>query len=123
MEELTTINESDLDVTLRDLAYFSNWMQRAVLVLEDGGELPAAPDVESPQVRRWVSAIEGIQERLRQKIECQAALVENLSAQEMHLDQALSTLYTNMAALYDSLGHGDRAEEVKKKYGTLQAVA
>jgi 3-dehydro-L-gulonate 2-dehydrogenase len=32
MEELTTINESDLDITMRDLAYFSNSMQRAVPV-------------------------------------------------------------------------------------------
>jgi hypothetical protein len=74
-------------------------------------------------VRRWVAAIEGIQDKHRQKLEAQAALVENLSAHEMQLDHVLSNLYTNIAALYESLGHSDRAGEVKKKFVTLQAVA
>jgi hypothetical protein len=123
MEELTTINESDLDITMRDLAYFSNWMQRAVAVMEGGGDLPPAPDLESQIVRRWVSAIEGLQEKLRQKLDSQASLVENLSAHEMQLDHVLSNLYSNIAALYEGLGNNQRAGEVKKKFDTLQAVA
>lgn len=123
MEELTTINESDLDITMRDLAYFSNWMQRAVPVLEDGGELPPPPDLESQLVQRWVAAIEGLQEKHRQRLETQAALVENLSAHEMQLDHVLSSLYTNIASLYESLGDNKRAGEVKKKFVTLQAAA
>lgn len=123
MEELTTINESDLDITMRDLAYFSNWMQRAVPAIEQTGELPPPPDVESQLVRRWVAAIEGLQDRHRQKLETQEALLKNLTIQEVQLDEVLSNLYTNMAALYESLGHGDRAGEVKKKFGGLQAVA
>jgi hypothetical protein len=123
MEELTTINESDLDITMRDLAYFSNWMQRAVPAIEQTGELPPPPDVESPLVRRWVAAIEGLQDRHRQKLETQEALLKNLTVQEVQLDEVLSNLYTNMAALYESLGHEDRAGEVKKKFGGLQAVA
>jgi hypothetical protein len=123
MEELTTINESDLDITMRDLAYFSNWMQRAVPAIETTGELPPPPDVESPLVRRWVAAIEGLQDRHRQKLETQESLLKNLTVQEVQLDEVLSNLYTNMAALYEGLGHGDRAGEVKKKFGGLQAVA
>jgi hypothetical protein len=123
MEEMTTINESDLDITMRDLAYFSNWMQRAVPPIEDGGELPPPPDVESPVVRRWVAAIEGLQDRHRQRLEKQAALLKSLMVQEMQLDEVLSNLYSNMATLYEALGHGERAGEVKKKFVTLQAVA
>jgi hypothetical protein len=123
MEELTTINESDLDITMRDLAYFSNWMQRAVPAIETNGELPPPPDVESQLVRRWVAAIEGLQDRHRQKLETQESLLKNLTVQEVQLDEVLSNLYTNMAALYEGLGHGDRAGEVKKKFGGLQAVA
>jgi hypothetical protein len=123
MEELTTINESDLDITMRDLAYFSNWMQRALPAIEASGELPPPPDVESELVRRWVAAIEGLQDRHRQKLETQEALLKNLTVQEVQLDEVLSNLYTNMAALYEGLGHGERAGEVKKKFGGLQAVA
>jgi hypothetical protein len=123
MEDTTMISESDLEITMRDLAFFSNWMGRAVPVLEEGGTLPSPPDIESPLVRRWVAAIERLQERERQKVETQEALLKNLTMQEVQLDEVLSTLYANMAALYESLGHGERAGEVKKKFGGLQAVA
>jgi hypothetical protein len=123
MEDTTMISESDLEITMRDLAFFSNWMGRAVPVLEEGGALPCPPDIESPLVRRWVAAIERLQERERQKVETQEALLKNLTMQEVQLDEVLSTLYANMAALYESLGHGERAGEVKKKFGGLQAVA
>jgi len=123
MEQSMTINESDLDLSLRDLAYYSNWMQRAVSALEEGGDLPTAPDVQSQLVQRWVGVIERLQERHRQRVESHAALVEKLTAQEMQLDRALSNLYTNMATIYESLGCGERAGEVKRKFGTLQATA
>lgn len=123
MEDTTMISESDLEITMRDLAFFSNWMQRAVPVLEEGGQLPTPPEMESPLVRRWVGAIERLQERDRQKLETQEALLKNLTMQEIQLDEVLSTLYANIAALYESLGHGERAGEVKKKFGGLQAVA
>ena len=123
MEDTTMISESDLEITMRDLAFFSNWMQRAVPVLEQGGNLPTPPEVESPLVRRWVAAIERLQERDRQKLETQEALLKNLTMQELQLDEILSNLYTNMAALYETLGHGDHAGTVKRKFSTLQAVA
>lgn len=119
MEEWMTVNESDLDVTLRDITYFINWMQRAVPCLDEGTALPAAPDLASDQMKKWVSSIQGLQERYRERVEAQAALLETLNTQESSVEQVLSSMYTNMASLYDSLGYAQRAEEVRRRGGTV----
>ncbi len=119
MEEWMTVNESDLDVTLRDITYFINWMQRAVPCLEEGTALPATPDLASEQMKKWVSSIQGLQERYRERVEAQAALLETLNTQESSVEQMLAGMYSNMASLYDSLGYAQRAEEVRRRGGTV----
>jgi hypothetical protein len=118
MNEATLEQEgmtSALDITLRDIALFSNWMQEAIASIEHGHSVPAVPEVGSEQVRVWIHAIQKLDERSRIHDDRYAALETNLNAQEAQLDQVLSQLYLNTACLYESLGHMDKAREVREK--------
>ncbi|MDA2910511.1 hypothetical protein MYX04_06235 [Nitrospiraceae bacterium AH_259_D15_M11_P09] len=112
---------STLDITIRDLAIFANWMQQTVMSLDRGESIPDTPDPVSGQVRGWVQAIQKLEERSRLIDEKQMALETNLNAHETQLNQLLSQLYLNTASLYDSLGQVDKAQEVREKVGTFQS--
>jgi len=111
---------SALDITIRDLAIFANWMQQTVMSLDRGESVADAPDPVSGQVKGWVHAIQRLEERARLMDEKQMALETNLNAHEAQLNQLLSQLYLNTASLYDSLGQVDKAQEVREKVGTFQ---
>ncbi len=110
-----------LDITIRDLAIFANWMQQTVMSLDRGESMPDAPDPVSVQVRGWVQAIQKLEERSRLVNGKQMALETHLNAHEAQLNDLLSQLYLNTASLYDSLGQVDKAQEVREKVGTFQS--
>ena len=112
---------SALDITIRDLAIFANWMQQTVMSLDRGESMPDAPDPVSVQVRGWVQAIQKLEERSRLVNGKQMALETHLNAHEAQLNDLLSQLYLNTASLYDTLGQADRAQEVREKVGTFQS--
>ncbi len=112
---------SALDITIRDLAIFANWMQQTEMSLDRGESMPNAPDPVSVQVRGWVQAIQKLEERSRLVNGKQMALETHLNAHEAQLNDLLSQLYLHTASLYDTLGQADRAQEVREKVGTFQS--
>ena len=111
---------SALKITLGDLLVFINWMQQADKALENGEQLPDAPEVDSSQVLGWVSLIQKLDERLRRTREKQLALEANLVVQEAQLRDLLSQMHGNIAALYENLGLEQKAQEVRRR---AEAVA
>ncbi len=112
---------SALDITIRDLAIFANWMQQTVMSFDHGESIPDTPDSVSGQVRGWVQAIQKFEERSRLMDGKQKALETHLNAHEAQLNDLLSQLYLHTASLYDTLGQADRAQEVREKVGTFQS--
>lgn len=111
---------SALKITLGDLLVFINWMQQTDKALENGEQLPDAPEVDSSQVLAWVSLIQKLDERLRRTREKQLALEANLVVQEAQLRDLLSQMHGNIAALYENLGLEQKAQEVRRR---AEAVA
>ncbi len=113
--------EAALKVTLGDLFVFINWMQQAERALDQGEGLPSLPAVDSDQVRAWTRLVEKLQARYRQGEDRQMALEANLQSQEHEVARLLSHLHDNIASLYENLGQGEKAQEVRRRSSSIQA--
>lgn len=106
---------SGLDITLRDVTIFINWMHQTTTAWEREQGLPEMPDLVSGEMRSLIQAIRTHEERLRRYQERQLMLEADLGAQEKQLAQVVSQLYLNMASLYENLGQVEKAQDVRKK--------
>ncbi len=111
---------SALKITLGDLLVFINWIQQADKALENGEQLPEAPEVDSGQVMVWASLLHKLDERFRLSREKQLALEANLVVQEAQLRDLLSQLHGNIASLYENLGLEHKAQEVRRRAEAVQ---
>jgi len=112
---------SGLDITLRDVTIFINWMHQTIKAWERGQGLPETPNLVSGEMRFWIQAIRTHEERLRRYQEKQLMLEADLGAQEKQLAQVVSQLYQNMASLYENLGQVEKAQDVRKKAAALES--
>ena len=112
---------SGLDITLRDVTIFINWMHQTIKAWERGQGLPETPNLVSGEMRFWIQAIRTHEERLRRYQEKQLMLEADLGAQEKQLAQVVSQLYLNMASLYENLGQVEKAQDVRKKAAALES--
>ncbi|KAF4515918.1 hypothetical protein B566_EDAN000154 [Ephemera danica] len=114
MEDLVIEEEgtsSALTITLGDFLVFINWMNQTEKALERAEALPAAPQLDSSKVRGWIQLVQRLEERFRRSEEKKLALEANVIAQEAQLGQLLSHLHSNIASLYENLGHSQKADE------------
>ncbi len=111
---------SSLNITLGELVVFINWMQLAQRALEQGRCLPEAPNLGPGEIRKWVELIHKQEEVIQRREASQRALEGNLAAQEKQLAPALSMMCENLATLYESLGHTDKAQAVRSKASGFQ---
>ncbi len=111
---------SALRITLGDLLVFISWMQQADKAVQNGEQVPEAPEVESDKVIGWVNLIQKLEERFRESREKQLALEANLVVQEAQLRDLLSQLHGNIASLYENLGLEQKAQEVRRRADTVQ---
>ncbi len=111
-----------LKIGLGDFIGFLNWMHHSHEAFERGDPLPATPGLESEKLRAWVQCIQKLEQRYRLGEEKQMSIEANLQAQEGELGQLVSHLYENIASLYENLGQGGKATEIRKKASVIQST-
>lgn len=112
---------SGLNITLRDVTIFINWMHQTTTAWERGQGLPEIPDLVSGEMKFLIQAIRTHEERFRRYQERQLMLEADLGAQEKQLGRVVSQLYLNMASLYENLGQVEKAQDVRKKAAVLES--
>jgi hypothetical protein len=110
---------SALKITLGDFLVFINWMNQTEQALLRAETLPVMPGLDSGKVRGWIELIQRLEDRFRRSEEKKLALEANVIAQEAQLGQLLSHLHANIASLYENLGQGQKAEEVRRRAEAL----
>ena len=108
-----------LDITLGDLFLFLTWLEHADKAFQEGHPLPDAPHHIAGTTRRWVNSIRSLDTRHRQAQIRSRDLKETLGAQEQPLRSFAANLCENLAALYDQLGQGDKAQAVRMRAAAL----
>jgi hypothetical protein len=118
MEELVfeedEVAPSAFNITLGDVLVFINWMNQMEKSLDRAEVLPPLPDVDSGKVRGWVQLVRRLEEGFRRNEEQKRALEANVIAHEAQIEQLFSHMQTNIASLYDHLGHAQKATEVRR---------
>jgi len=113
-----------LDLGLREVTEFVEWMQPAIVAMEGQDDLPPTPDRCSSQVRRWIEAVRSLDESLRlsesQRL-TQGAELKAHEARVGHLTQDLEAA-TNAAKEAQSTGD-DLRRELDQARGTLTRLA
>jgi hypothetical protein len=113
-----------LDLGLREVTEFVEWMQPAVVAMEGQDDLPPTPDRCSSQVRRWIQAVRSLDESLRssesQRL-TQGAELKTHEALVGHLTQELEAA-TKAAKEAQSIGE-DLRQELDQVRGTLTRLA
>ena len=120
----TAPRSSSLDLGLRDVTEFIEWMQPAVAALEDMEDLPRLPERASSQVRRWIEAVQSLEERRRTsevQTLAQAEDIKSLHAQVGRLTQELDE--ANRATKDAQAVGEDLRKELDQSKGTLQRLS
>jgi predicted nucleic acid-binding Zn-ribbon protein len=118
MEELVFEEDEDapsaFNITLGDVLVFINWMNQIEKSLDRAEALPPLPDVDSDKVRGWIQLVRRLEEGLSRNEEQKRALEANVIAHETQIEQLFSHMHTNLASLYENLGHAQKVTEVRR---------
>jgi predicted nucleic acid-binding Zn-ribbon protein len=118
MEELVFEEEigvpSAFNITFGDVLVFINWMNQIEKSLDRAEALPPLPDVDSDKVRGWIQLVRRLEEGLSRNEEQKRALEANVIAHETQIEQLFSHMHTNLASLYENLGHAQKVTEVRR---------
>ena len=111
-----------LSITFGDLLTFMNWIHEAGKALDNDQPLPSAPGVEAEKLKSCVELIQKLESRSR-RIQGRQLLPESyLQGQESELDRLLSHLHNNVATLYENLGQGRKAKEIRKQAVAIRSL-
>jgi DNA repair ATPase RecN len=92
---------SGLDIRLSEITSFVEWLQEGVQALENGGELPAAPQLGG-EAMEWVKALQRMEERRRASQEKQSALEADLQHRDVQLVRLTQQLQASMQEAKDA---------------------
>lgn len=113
-----------LDLGLREVTEFVEWMQPAVAAMECTEELPSIPERTSAQVRRWIEAVQSLDERGRGGEALVRAQLEEIKALHAQVGRLTQDLDTATRATKDAQAAGEELrQELDQTKGTVQRLA
>lgn len=109
-------------IALGDLVVFMTWLEAAQRALSNGNPLPPVPTVEAGTVSQSLQFIHELYERAYKAHRQEVSLLPVLQAQESEVGSLLSDLHANLAALYEHLGHGEKAKKIRSMATLLKSI-
>lgn len=117
-------HQSSLELGLRDVTVFIEWMQPAIAAMERRASLPAMPDRPSGQVRRWIEAVQTLDETRRlSEAQC-LAQASDLKAHEAEVGRLTRELETATRTAKEAQAMGeDLRRELDQARGSVSRLS
>ena len=111
----------DLGISLSDLLVFVRWMRAAQTAMLAEGELPSPPELRNESLKSCVRFVQELGERAAKAEKLFTSLPQTLHTHDSEIDTQLLHVHRNLAALYESLGMSQKADEIRRISATRLA--
>lgn len=85
------------DVKLSEVMQFVEWLQPAMKAIENGGQIPEAPNLGTGEVSTWIQTIKNLEDRRRESEEAQINLESNMRDREAYVGRLTQQLQASIA--------------------------
>jgi len=113
-----------LNLGLREVAEFVEWMQPAVSAMEEMDTLPSVPERASNQVRRWIEAVQSLDEQRRKGEDRTLAQADEIKTLQVQVGRLTEELDAATRATKEATAAGDDLRrELDQTKGTVQRLS